>query len=699
VIALALPLASRALASASSSGEVLSVGGASTVTLTGHGFGHGRGMGQYGALGYALNENWTYEQILNHFYGDTVEATAPPGTIMTVDMTAEDGQQTIVAQSNGMLTVPSVAAVKCATGAPCAVRLARTGSQTWQVSQSTACNGGPTGWKVVASNVIGASVPVTSTAETTQDPADMLELCEAAGTQWLRGDIWAVDTGSGQATVNHLPLESYVQGVVPNESPTSWGSLGGGAGEQALMAQAVAARSYALADNYNAYAKTCDTTTCQVYGGRGFQPNGGSFTDREGTATFANSDQATAATAGEIRDFASGGGGAAGTVALTEFSSSTGGYSAGGRFPAVVDAGDSVSDNPNHTWSLQIPVASIESTYGAGMGPLTSLDVTSRNGYGDLGGRVLSLTMNFANGSATDTGNGFAASFGLLSNWFAFVSAGAASGGSAGSPPPPAPTAPAGPVTVGYHVLTGNGTVTPFNGAPMYGSLNAASLGLNAVSLGETPGGYDMLVSNGGVYAFGAANWFGSLRGKGLNAPPFELTTTPDGNGYWILASDGGVFSFGDAAFHGSTGGMRLNKPIVGMATTPDGGGYWLVASDGGIFCFGDAQFHGSTGSMHLTVPIVSMTPTPDGGGYWLLDADGGIYTFGDAAYEGSLPSIHVAQHAAAFTAVSTAGYLVATTGGDIYGFNTVAGGRAGGGAPAVDSAGSEPVAITPARS
>ena len=27
---------------------------AATVTLTGHGYGHGRGMGQYGALGYAV---------------------------------------------------------------------------------------------------------------------------------------------------------------------------------------------------------------------------------------------------------------------------------------------------------------------------------------------------------------------------------------------------------------------------------------------------------------------------------------------------------------------------------------------------------------------------------------------------------------------------------------------------------------------
>jgi peptidoglycan hydrolase-like amidase len=45
----------------------------STVSLTTQGYGHGIGMGQYGALGYAIGAdhgdgNWTYSQIVNHFY-------------------------------------------------------------------------------------------------------------------------------------------------------------------------------------------------------------------------------------------------------------------------------------------------------------------------------------------------------------------------------------------------------------------------------------------------------------------------------------------------------------------------------------------------------------------------------------------------------------------------------------------------------
>src|SRR5207253_1317169 len=52
---------------------------ATNLLLTGHGWGHGRGMGQWGALGYALDHGWNDQQILDHFYGGT--ATAGGGDI------------------------------------------------------------------------------------------------------------------------------------------------------------------------------------------------------------------------------------------------------------------------------------------------------------------------------------------------------------------------------------------------------------------------------------------------------------------------------------------------------------------------------------------------------------------------------------------------------------------------------------------
>ena len=74
----------------------------------GHGYGHGIGMGQWGSLGYALGAdagagNFTYGQILTHYYGNTTLETlgTPPapaafdgGNVM-VAMTENNGNDLI----------------------------------------------------------------------------------------------------------------------------------------------------------------------------------------------------------------------------------------------------------------------------------------------------------------------------------------------------------------------------------------------------------------------------------------------------------------------------------------------------------------------------------------------------------------------------------------------------------------------------
>jgi hypothetical protein len=148
--------------------------------------------------------------------------------------------------------------------------------------------------------------------------------------------------------------------------------------------------------------------------------------------------------------------------------------------------------------------------------------------------------------------------------------------------------------------------------------------------------GYLVISSEGAVSAYGGAPSAGSLVGVRLSHPIVGSATTPSGNGYWLVASDGGIFAFGDATFHGSTGAMRLNRPIVGMAATASGNGYRFVASDGGVFSFGDATFHGSTGDITLNKPIVGMAATVTGKGYWFVASDGGVFSFGDAAFLGA---------------------------------------------------------------
>ena len=627
----------------------------STVELVGHGFGHGRGMGQYGALGYAL-KGWTYQQILDHYYGGTKMGTVPDNDI-TVQLTKFDGLDVIVAQEQGHLHASWTGG---AAPGPFSALLARkTGANRYSLFVGADCSGGPGGWQPLASaqNVPG---PVTLSPDDpkTEDRTQMLQVCEVGGTRrWLRGQVLALEgTDSANLTtsraVNKVDLEGYVKGVVPRESPSSWGTLSNGLGEQALRAQAVAARSYAMAEHRSDWAQTCDTQSCQVYGGRAQQDAGG-FSDLEATT----SNSAVDDTRGQVRVFT-----ADGSVARTEFSSSTGGYTAGGVFPAVPDDGDAVNLNPSANWSAQIPVDVLQAAHPE-IGTLLSVDVTKRNGLGDWGGRVVEVVLRGTRGKATLSGNDLRGLWayssssrpqGLRSDWFRVVNN------------------PSGGLS-GYWVVAPDGGIFSFGDAKFFGStgglkLNAPILGLAATPTGQ---GYWLAASDGGIFNFGDAGFYGSTGALRLNRPIVGMAATvPSGQGYWLVASDGGIFSFGDAEFYGSTGSLRLNKPIVGMAPTPSGDGYWLVASDGGIFSFGDAQFYGSTGSLRLNKPIIGMAPTPTGNGYWLLAADGGLFSFGDAGFFGSLPGSGAASPAMAMRATRTGGgYLIVEANGDVAAF------------------------------
>jgi hypothetical protein len=293
----------------------------------------------------------------------------------------------------------------------------------------------------------------------------------------------------------------------------------------------------------------------------------------------ARTDQAIAATAGQVRLDAKGG------VARTEFSSSTGGHTAGGTFPAVPDEGDSVSMNPNAGWTASVGSDAVLKAYPQ-LGTLTAIEVVARNGLGPFGGRVTKVALRGTTSTVTLSGNEFRSAFGLKSDLF---------------------------------------QVADFGASPAVGVANGK---------GDD---YWLVTTTGGVFAFGGAPDRGSMFGVKLNAPMVGITSTADGQGYWLLAKDGGVFSF-NAPFYGSTGNMKLNKPVVGLAVRPQGDGYWFVAADGGIFSFGGAPFFGSTGDRKVTAPIVAMSPSPSGGGYYVIGVDGAVHSFGDAKDFGSLP-------------------------------------------------------------
>ena len=102
------------------------------------------------------------------------------------------------------------------------------------------------------------------------------------------GRFRVLRAADGVQVVNHLPLESYIASVVGGEMPSSWNI-------EALRAQAVAARSYAMAHMArpaDAHWHLGDTTRWQNYTGLG--------------SVNARTREATASTAGVILSFQGG---------------------------------------------------------------------------------------------------------------------------------------------------------------------------------------------------------------------------------------------------------------------------------------------------------------------------------------------------------------------------------------------------------
>ncbi len=83
-----------------------------------------------------------------------------------------------------------------------------------------------------------------------------------------RGNLEIIGDNRNITVVNILDIEYYLKGVVPCEMPTSWGNYGG---MEALKAQAVAARTYALYNQLKrdkGHIHVCDTEYTQVYRGK-----------------------------------------------------------------------------------------------------------------------------------------------------------------------------------------------------------------------------------------------------------------------------------------------------------------------------------------------------------------------------------------------------------------------------------------------
>jgi len=183
---------------------------ASVLVVSGRGWGHGVGMSQWGAYGYALH-GWDYRRILAHYY---------PGT--RLGRVGEPRVRVLLAEGADVVTVGCATQMVVDDASGMGRRL-RAG--TYGI--------GPKLVLPLRRHGHGRSLAPVAVFQCPRSP---LTLDGRA----YHGDLVVRSSGGKLSVVNSLPLDTYLRGVVGAEMPSRWS-------EAALEAQAVAARSYAVA--------------------------------------------------------------------------------------------------------------------------------------------------------------------------------------------------------------------------------------------------------------------------------------------------------------------------------------------------------------------------------------------------------------------------------------------------------------------
>jgi SpoIID/LytB domain protein len=349
-----------------------------TITLSGDGHGHGKGMSQYGAYG-AARQGLTHRQILRFYYPGT--ALGASGGQVKVLISADDDRDLVVDAAPGLSVRALASGRSWQPRVPRASRwrLVPSGTGTVVSYRTSAWHV----WRTVRGDVQLSAAGRPLTLRTPDGPVA------------YRGALRSTDRNGDRVTVNVVPLESYVRGVVPREmTASSWP-------QEALRAQAVASRTYAAyerAHTHNPAYDLCDTAACQAYGGR--------------SAESPRSDDAVAATAREVVTYE-------GAPAFAQFSASDGGWTVAGRFPYLPARSDPYEGTSAdyYNWQVELSDADVEQAFG--LEDLTSIAVGSRDGNGGRGGRVETVLLTSSTGSSFEvTGERFRSAFGMRSTLF-----------------------------------------------------------------------------------------------------------------------------------------------------------------------------------------------------------------------------------------------------------------------------------------
>jgi stage II sporulation protein D len=332
-----------------------------TFVITGHGWGHGVGMSQYGAYGYAQH-GFTYDKIVAHYFPGTQLGRTPVARVR-------------------VLLASGVATLKLGSADDFTVRDAA--GEVHDVAAGTY-----TLTPALKLRLLGGDKAKALTGPLMFQPGPS----PLALKHRYRGSIQVDVTGGKLRVINYVGLEQYLYGVVPSEMPFSWHA-------EALKAQAVVARSYAIAVRKTGAFDLYPDTRSQVYLG----------IDHERPSTNASVD----ATAGKVVLYN-------GQVAKTYFYSTSGGRTASSQdvwgtavpyLVSVPDPYDSIS--PYHDWG---PVALTGAKLGKALRvPGRLVDVQPEL---NSSGRVTSVTAVGTKGSIAVAAGELRRRLGLRSTWF-----------------------------------------------------------------------------------------------------------------------------------------------------------------------------------------------------------------------------------------------------------------------------------------
>ncbi|NCJ05289.1 SpoIID/LytB domain-containing protein [Synechococcales cyanobacterium C] len=214
------------------------------------------------------------------------------------------------------------------------------------------------------------------------------------GDRWYRGSVRLVRTSQGFAVINQVDLEDYLASVVGKEMYPSWP-------QEALKAQAVAARSYALFRRQRQQSQLYDlgnTTTYQVYDGIN--------SETESTRS------AVQATAGQILTYQ-------GKVIEAVFHSASGGHTENSEnvwsaaVPYLRGVPDFDQSAPVYQWTLELTASQMRQRI-PGIGNIVAFEPLQTTPTG----RIRSLRVRGDAGSRTLTGAQARQALGLRSTLF-----------------------------------------------------------------------------------------------------------------------------------------------------------------------------------------------------------------------------------------------------------------------------------------